>query len=141
MASVADVLSTGNEQSPFWFEVADLRRSLLPKANRNQHGQPFVYLTSIDDRYRGRVGGVTCEATIEVAAKALAKNAQGGATHNLATQEEIDRFKRDQTARADILAKVADANKSVTIVRVEGSRNNDGSLDLKPIHDKKGESK
>lgn len=136
--ALADAIAVGDEnKTPYWLEIADLRIALSEIALTGPSGRKYVFITSLEDTYRGRVGGVTVEANVEIAARQIGRHGHGGPSHRLATDEEIKQFKRDQSSRRAELNRDAEANKSTTIIRVEGVANRDGSVDLRPIGERR----
>jgi hypothetical protein len=68
----------------YWQQVRDVE-ARLPQD---------VFLTSIEDRFTGRAGGVVCEVDRASAARCVVDG-----SHRVATEEEIEAYRLDQDER------------------------------------------
>lgn len=102
--------------SQYWAAVRQTREKL--EAIAREYPEPIsldpkrgpiggkVYITSLADAITGTVEGAVCESNIQNAAERII-----GRTHRVSTQEEIERFHQDLTARGDALARTELRNK------------------------------
>lgn len=79
-----------SQPTPYWQAVHQVLAQLPHEV---------IYITSVEDIVRGQVGGRVCAVDRDVAAQRLVER-----SHQLSTQEEIERERRDSAERSRVCA-------------------------------------
>jgi hypothetical protein len=101
--------------SAYWQDQMAIKAELVAT------GQRTFYITSIDNRRTGMVGGQVFPASAHNAANRLADG-----THKKSTPEEIERYHRERDAEVTRLAKIEESRKNTMTIR--SSPEDDGRL-------------